>query len=56
MSELIMDELNLKEVQIAQNEEDLVILAAKPNLRVLGPKLGKRLNEVRPQIEALKTD
>ena len=56
MSSLIKDELNVKEVEIAHNEEDLVHLKAKPNLRVLGPKLGKQLKQVRPQIEALTTD
>lgn len=53
MSDLIIDELNVKEVKIAENEEDLVHLSAKPNLKVLGPKLGKKLSVVRPQIEAL---
>ncbi|MBT4286934.1 MAG: isoleucine--tRNA ligase [Deltaproteobacteria bacterium] len=56
MSDLIMDELNLKEVKIAENEEDLVHLSAKPNLKVLGPKLGKKLSIVRPQIEALSAN
>jgi isoleucyl-tRNA synthetase len=56
MSELIIDELNIKEVEIAQNEEDLVILTAKPNLRVLGPKLGKNLNQIRSQIENLSPE
>lgn len=53
MSLLITDELNVKEVEIAQNEEDLVALVAKPNLRLLGPKFGKKLKDIRPQIEAL---
>ncbi len=53
MSLLITDELNVKQVEIAENEEDLVQLIAKPNLRVLGPKFGKKLKEIRPQIEAL---
>jgi len=56
MSELIQDELNLKAVQIAQNEEDLVNLTAKPNLRVLGPKLGKKLKQIGPQIQSLTTE
>ncbi len=53
MSDLIIDELNVKEVKIAENEEDLVHLVAKPNLKILGPRLGKNLNMIRPQIEAL---
>ncbi len=56
MSELITDELNVKQVEIAQNEEDLVSLTAKPNLRVLGPKLGKNLNAIRSQIEGLTSE
>ncbi|MBU2512529.1 isoleucine--tRNA ligase [bacterium] len=56
MSELITDELNVKRVVIAHNEEDLVILTAKPNLRVLGPKLGKNLNAIRSQIEGLTAE
>ena len=53
MSELITDELNVKNVEISHNEEDLVVLKAKPNLRVLGPKLGKALKKISPQIEKL---
>ncbi len=53
MSLLITDELNVKQVEIAQNEEDLVELTAKPNLRLLGPKFGKKLKDIRPQIEGL---
>ncbi len=56
MSALIIDELNVKEVEIAHNEEDLVHLAAKPNLRVLGPKLGRKLKDIRPQIEDLTSE
>jgi isoleucyl-tRNA synthetase len=56
MSELIKDELNLKQVEIAQNEEDLVNLTAKPNLRELGPRLGKKLKQVATQIQELTTD
>ncbi len=53
MRELITDELNVKEVRLARNEEALVHLSAKPNLRLLGPKLGKALGQARPLIEAL---
>ena len=53
MADLITDELNVKEVKIAHNEEDLVHLSAKPNLKLLGPKLGKKLGKLKPMIEAL---
>ncbi|MBF0239512.1 MAG: isoleucine--tRNA ligase [SAR324 cluster bacterium] len=50
LSELITDELNIKEVVITTNEEELVHLSAKPNFRVLGPKLGKKMNQAGQQI------
>ena len=53
MADLIKDELNIKKVQIAENEEDLVHLTAKPNLKILGPKFGKFLKQLRPEIEGL---
>ncbi|MDH5560631.1 MAG: isoleucine--tRNA ligase [Deltaproteobacteria bacterium] len=53
LSELITDELNVKRIEIAENEEDLVHLTAKPNLRILGPKLGKKMGEARKIIERL---
>ena len=56
MSGLVTEELNVKNVTITDNEEDLVHLVAKPNLKVLGPKLGRRLNDLRPQIEKLTTE
>jgi len=53
MKDLITDELNVKDVLLARNEEDLVLLSAKPNLKVLGPKYGKVLGQIRPLLEAL---
>lgn len=50
MGELIKDELNIKAVEITENEEELVSLSAKPNLKILGPKYGKKLGILRPQI------
>ena len=55
MAELIRDELNVKEVNIAENEEDLVEFSAKPNLKILGPKLGKKLGEARGKIMELSS-
>ncbi len=53
MSQVVADELNVKEVQILANEEELVTLSAKPNLKKLGPMLGKRMKDVVPLINAL---
>jgi len=56
MQHLITEELNVREVKIAENEEALVELSAKPNLKLLGPKLGKKLNLFRTEIAKLTTD
>ncbi len=46
MEELITEELNIKKVVVADNEEDLVTYSAKANYSVLGPKLGVRMKQV----------
>jgi isoleucyl-tRNA synthetase len=40
---LIQEELNVKSVELAENAGDYVDVEAKPNLKALGPKLGKKL-------------
>jgi isoleucyl-tRNA synthetase len=49
---LIMDELNVKDVYFSQNEERFVSLRAKPNFRVLGKKIGKKMPEAQAAITA----
>lgn len=53
MAQVIADELNVKEVLVKQDEEELVILSAKPNLKKLGPKLGKQMKLAMPLISKL---
>lgn len=55
MKHLITDELNVKDVEIARDESTLVELSAKPNLRLLGPKLGKKLGLFRQEVGKLTT-
>lgn len=43
---LVADELNVKEVAFTESAEELSGWRAKPNFRVLGPRLGKRVQEV----------
>src|SRR5579862_4946915 len=50
---LIMDELNVKDVYFEENEEPFVTLKPKPNFRILGKKVGKRMNAVHKAIENL---
>lgn len=46
-ADIIADELNVKLVTRADNLDDLVTYAFKPNLKTLGPKYGKLLNVIR---------
>jgi isoleucyl-tRNA synthetase len=53
LEEYIKSELNIKNVEYLTNEDDFVLLSAKPNTPVLGKKLGKELNHYRLLIEKL---
>ncbi len=46
-----MDELNVKDVHFEENEGEFVTLKPKPNFRILGKKVGKRMNAVHKMIE-----
>ncbi|MBF0276428.1 MAG: isoleucine--tRNA ligase [SAR324 cluster bacterium] len=56
MEELITEELNIKEVMIADNEEELVSYSAKANFKVLGSKLGKKMKQTAQEISKLGFD
>src|SRR4029077_2722129 len=47
LADLIRDELNVKAIEIRDAAEGLVKETVKPDLKVLGPKLGKDLPRVR---------
>ncbi len=53
MSEIIAEELNVKEVIFRENEEDLVEYNAKANFKVLGRELGKDMKAAAARIEQL---
>jgi isoleucyl-tRNA synthetase len=53
LEEYIKIELNVKTVDYMTNEADFVTLSAKPNLPVLGKKLGKELGAFKALIEKL---
>jgi isoleucyl-tRNA synthetase len=46
LQDTVLDELNVKRLRMADSAEELFDLRVKPNLRVLGPRLGKRLPQV----------
>lgn len=52
----IKEELNVKEVHFSADEERYVEIVVKPNLPVLGPKLGKELGKVIKALQSLSRD
>jgi len=53
LADVIADELNVKKITPAGNLDDLVHYSYKPNLKTLGPKLGKLLNAVKSVLPSL---
>ena len=53
MADVIADELNVKQVSVAENEEDFVRLSAKANFKVLGKKMGGLMKSAAQAIEKL---
>ena len=47
LAEIVKDELNVKEFELREDAADLVREIVKPELKALGPKLGKDLPKVR---------
>jgi isoleucyl-tRNA synthetase len=50
---LIAEELNVKDVRLSNKEENLVFLQGKPNFRLLGKKVGKKMPAVQAAIAVL---
>ena len=48
--EIICDELNVKEVAFGDDAAELTSYSFKPQMRTLGPKYGKALNEIRQML------
>ena len=55
-SDIISEELNVKQVSISSDEGALVTYSAKANFKVLGAKLGKNMKEVAAMIQSLSSD
>ncbi|MDD5087889.1 MAG: class I tRNA ligase family protein [bacterium] len=51
--QIVGDELNVKSVRLRHDDRDLVTRSAVPNLKALGPRVGKRIPEVTKVITAL---
>ena len=53
---LIAEELNVKEIVFHTSDKDFVLLKAKPNFRILGKKVGKRMPAVQKKIGELSVE
>ena len=51
--QLVLDEVNVKEVRFVESGHELLTHEIKPNYRSLGPRFGRRMGEVAKAIEAL---
>src|SRR6185312_2357392 len=52
-ADLVLAELNVKELDFVSDESALVSYEAKPNYRALGPRFGKRMPQVAAAVAAL---
>ncbi|MCD8153930.1 MAG: isoleucine--tRNA ligase [Clostridiales bacterium] len=52
-TDIIADELNVKEVRFADSVEDFISYSFKPQLRTLGPKYGKLLGGIRKALASI---
>jgi len=55
LREVVLDELNVKELRVVDGEAELVAYVVKPNLKVLGPKLGKRIGPLQAALKQADT-
>jgi len=50
---VVLEELNVKELRFLDGSDELVAYRLKPNLPLLGPKLGKRVGEVAQALQGV---
>ncbi len=54
ISELICAEINVKKIKIIDDSSGIIVKYVKPNLKILGPKYGRSINELKNKLEALQ--
>jgi isoleucyl-tRNA synthetase len=55
MKDVILDEINIKELVILDNDSGIVSKSAKPNFKSIGPKFGKKVNKVAAAVKTLSS-
>lgn len=53
MEQVILDEVNVKQLELLNTNSEIVVKKAKPNFKSLGPKFGKKVNLVANAIKNL---
>ncbi|HPO56587.1 MAG TPA: isoleucine--tRNA ligase [Ignavibacteriaceae bacterium] len=56
MQDIILDELNIKEMVVLDDAETIVKKTAKPNFKSIGPKFGKIVNPIANAIKGLTNE
>ncbi len=56
MQDVILDEVNIKEMVVLQDDSGIVNKSAKPNFKSIGPRFGKKANPVAVKIKELGKD
>lgn len=56
MKDVILEEVNIKELIVLKNDADIVSKSAKANFKSIGPKFGKKVNPVANAIKELGKD
>ncbi len=55
MKDVILDEVNIKELIVLDNDSEIVSKSAKPNFKSIGPKFGKKVNQVANTIKSFSS-
>ena len=53
MKDLILNEINVKEMQIVGSDDGVLVKRVKPDFKKLGPKFGKNMKKVAAEIQAM---
>jgi len=56
MKDVILDEVNIKELIVLDDDSKIVNKSAKANFKTLGPKFGKKVQIIAKEIKAFKAD
>jgi isoleucyl-tRNA synthetase len=56
VKDIILDEVNVKEIEYVDDDSGIVSKSAKPNFPLLGKRLGKRMKAVAAKINQLSTE